>query len=109
MSASPNTKPSVFLGRLVWMLFGPLLLVVAGFAIANSNDGWTAISDIGYLLILAAMLVGRWLEFRGGQPERADGEPATAADLTRYVLVAPVIGLAGWALANLVGNGWFSG
>jgi hypothetical protein len=109
VAASHTTAPSAALGRIVWMMLGPLLLIVAGFAIVSAADGWTALSDIAYLVILAAMLVGRWLEFRGGQPERADGEPATASDLTRYLLVAPVIGLAGWVLANLVGNGLLGG
>lgn len=108
MAASHTTAPSAALGRIVWMMLGPLLLIVAGFAIVSSDDGWTAFSDIAYLVILAAMLVGRWLEFRGGQPERADGAPATASDLTRYLLLAPLVGIAGWILANLVGNGFFS-
>ena len=50
------------------------------------------------------MLLGRWLEFRGGNPQTTTGEPATPADLRRYVLTLIVAGPILWALANLIGN-----
>jgi hypothetical protein len=47
------------------------------------------------------MLLGRWAEFRGGDPRTATGEPATRQDLRRYTLLASVLGLAVWGAVAL--------
>lgn len=99
---------SALFGRVFWMMLGPLLLAVSAFAIVSSEDGWLAFSDFAFLVILTLMLAARWLEFRGGDPQRATGEPATPADLTRYLMVTPIVGLAIWAIANVIGNGSLS-
>jgi hypothetical protein len=52
------------------------------------------------------MLLGRWLGFRGGRPQKATGEPATAEDLRRYWLFTAGVGLLVFVFANLIGNYW---
>jgi hypothetical protein len=64
-----------------------------------------AVSDIVYLVFLGGMVAGRWLEFQTGHAQKGTGEPATPADVYRYLLLAPLIGLAVWAAANAIGNG----
>jgi hypothetical protein len=54
------------------------------------------------------MLLGRWLEFRGGHAQTATGEPATRADLRRYLVTATVVGLLVWVAANVVANHWLA-
>ena len=48
-------------------------------------------------------MLGRWLEFRGGQPKTSTGEPATAADLRRYLLMTSTLGIVVWIVANVLG------
>jgi hypothetical protein len=77
-------------------------------AIINAGTGWLTGLDLAFLAVLGGMLLARWLEFRGGDPQTATGEPATLAHLRRYTLVALLLGLAVWVVANLVGNHWLN-
>jgi hypothetical protein len=101
---SSTTPLSAILGRLFWMMAGPLGLVLAIYFIITSGSGWLTTADLLYFGILGGMILGRWLEFRGGSPETSTGEPSTAADLRRYVLTAVCAGPVVWVVANLVGN-----
>jgi hypothetical protein len=91
-------------GRLFWMIVGPLALILTIYFIATSGAGWATAADFLYFIILGGMLLGRWLEFRGGSPETSSGEPATAADLRRFILMVVIAGPAAWAVANVFGN-----
>lgn len=103
--AGSNTTPLIpVFGRLLWMMIGPLTLVLVIYFIATSGTGWTTTADLLYFVILGGMMLGRWLEFRGGSPETSTGEPATAADLRHYILMLVTVGPIVWALTNLVGN-----
>jgi hypothetical protein len=99
----PSTSLLGVLGRLMWMFIGPLTLLVLTFTIVRTGQSWLTGVDIAYLIILGCMLLGRWLEFQGGNPQTATGEPASQAHLRRYLLVASLTGLAVWAAANVVG------
>jgi hypothetical protein len=92
------------LGRLMWMMLGPLALTLITFAIVSEGSGWLTRFDAAFAAVLLAMLVGRWLEFRGGRPQTASGQPASRSDLERYFLIAAVAGMAVWLAANVVGN-----
>jgi len=54
--------------------------------------------------MLGGMILGKWLEFRGGSPETSTGEPATAADLHCYILMVVTAGPVVWVIANILGN-----
>ena len=97
---------SAILGRLVWMLVGPMALVLMTFAIVSEGGGWLTGFDMMFFVVLAAMLAGRWIEFRGGRPHKATGEPANQTDLRRYVVAATLTAPVVWVLANLLGNHW---
>ena len=58
--------------------------------------------------VLGGLLVARWLEFRGGNPQTSTCEPATPADLRHYVLGTIVLGFGAWVVANLIGNHWLT-
>lgn len=98
-------SPSGCFARVVWFLFGPMALLVLAIMIAEKGSGWFGPSSIAFLLVLSITVLARWLDCRGGQPRAADGQPATAAQLRRYFIAAPVAGLAVWAVANLIGAG----
>jgi hypothetical protein len=102
-TAGGQTASAVF-GRLFWMMVGPFMLAIFAISIIRRTDGWFSPLAGLYFLALGGMLLGRWLEFRSGQPLTAMGTPATAAHLRRYALVLSLLGIAGWVLANLIGN-----
>lgn len=98
------TSPVAMLGRITWMMIGPMALAVAAFLVVSKGGGWLTSADLSYLAVLVVMLFGRWLEFQGANPQKATGEPATANDLRNYVLGATIVGLVVWVIANLLGN-----
>lgn len=106
MQSNGSTSASAAAGRVVWMLLGPMGLLLASFAVLRTGDGWFTLADLIYWLVAAVMIVGRLLEFRGGDPRTADGSPASATDLRQYLLLAPAAALALWVVANVVANHW---
>ncbi len=93
------------IGRLFWMMAGPACLLVSTILILNSpRTGWHTGADIVYWIALAGMILGRWVEHRGGNPRNGMGEPATASDLRRYIVVTALAGTAIWVAVNIVGN-----
>ena len=104
MSSSTTTPLISVFGRLFWMMVGPMALVMTTYFIVTSGTGWTTPADLIYFIILGGMILGKWLEFRGGSPETQTGERATAADLRRYILMVVIAGPAVWIVANILGN-----
>lgn len=104
----PTTSFVPVLGRIVWMMLGPLALVLLAVRIAYLGQGWLTGVDVAFLAVLGGVILARWLEFRGGNPQTATGEPATPDHLRRYSLAVLAVGLAVWVLANLLGNHWLS-
>lgn len=104
MAAPQSTPVLPALGRITWMLLGPVALALLVVAIIETGEGWLTLADILFFVALGATLLGRWLEFTGGRPETATGEPATAADLNRFLVVATFAGLLTWLVANLFAN-----
>jgi hypothetical protein len=104
MASSPSYSLAAALGRLTWMVLGPMALLLTAFTVASTGNGWLTPWDFGYFAVLTVMLLGRCLEFREGNPQTADGQPATMSHLRRYLLVAGAIGLVVWVAANLIGN-----
>jgi hypothetical protein len=103
-NTTPITSLTVVIGRLFWMMVGPLTLMVTIYFFVSSGTGWWTVADLLYFIILGGMILGKWLEFRGGNPQTSTGEPAGPTDLRRYVLMVVTIGPIVWVLANLVGN-----
>lgn len=108
MSVPQETRSSAALARVYWMLLGPMALALAAFSIVKAGPGWLNPADIAYFALLAAVLAARCLEFRAGSPQTAEGEPATPADLRRYLIATSVIGLAIWVFLNLLANLWLA-
>jgi hypothetical protein len=105
----PRSETSLLaaLGRIFWMMVGPLVLVLLAYNVMATGNGWTTSADLGYLTVLALLILIRGLEFRGSNPPKATGEPATIGDLKRYIVGVMLFGIMVWIAANLVGNGCF--
>jgi hypothetical protein len=98
------TSMLLLLARTCWIMLGPLFLFLCAAKIVTSGDGWFAAADIAYLVGLIVMIFARWIEFYQGDPRTSTGEPATKADLGRYVLLTLPLGIGVWIITNLVGN-----
>jgi hypothetical protein len=109
MQTTPSRPVLGLAGRLMWMMIGPLALVLVAYSIVTTGSGWLTGMDLAFLAILGLMLLGRWLEFQAGAPQTADGEPATPGHLQRYLVLATGTGLGVWVVANLLGNYWLAG
>jgi len=105
MVAMRNESHIPVVGRLVWMMFGPALLLLCVVQIWKSpNPGWLTTADFVYGFALVAMLVGRWVEHQGGNARTGIGEPATTRDLYRYFLGTCLITIAIWLVVKVVSN-----
>ena len=108
MTTSERTPASAALARLVWMMLGPVALVLTAVAIVRTGNGWLTGADIAYFAVLGAVLLARWGEFRGGSAQTATGEPATREDVRRFLIFTAAGGLLVWVAANLVANHWLA-
>ena len=100
----PTTSMLAVASRAFWMMLGPMILGILTYTIVSTGSGWLTAADFAFLAVLGALFVARLLEFRGGSPQTATGEPATPAHLRRYVAVTIPLGLSVWVVANLIGN-----
>lgn len=103
MDSQPHTPNSVGLARIFWMLLGPFALVLLGLSIVSRGESWATPADFAFLAVVMLLPYARWYEFRHGHAETSTGEPATPAHLTRYCVLAVIIGAAAWATANVLG------
>ena len=54
------------LGRMLWLVIGPLVLIVLTVLIVISGSGWLTSDDLAFFPTLALMILGRWIEIRSG-------------------------------------------
>jgi len=76
--SSPVTSLTIVLGRLFWMMVGPLALMLTIYFIVSSGTGWRTFADLLYFIILGGMIfwqmvgVPRWqptdIDRRAGKP-----------------------------------------
>lgn len=95
---------SVLFGRLMWFIIGPLVLIFVTYGIVTNGDGWLTGKNATYLVSVALMVWGRWVEQRSGCATLADGKPATWEHFRRYVRYMLPGAAVVWLAANVVGN-----
>ena len=99
-----STSGPAFLGRLFWLMVGPAILFLIAVKIIVNGSGWSSRKSIAFLLVLPSLILGRLLEFRGGDPRTADDKPASQQHLRRYAVLSLIIGTVLWAIVNFVGT-----
>lgn len=104
MDDSKTTPAYAVLARITWMMIGPLAIAMAAYRVWSSGGGWVTATNQAYFIALAITLLGRVLEFCGGNPQRATGEPATSSDLRTYIAGVIVVGLLLWLTVNVLGT-----
>jgi hypothetical protein len=109
-SESSSSRPgeissfSVLGARLTWVLAGPLILLGIAYGIVSHGTGWLTGLDAAFGIVTALMLLGRWVEYRSGSATSLTGEPATQEQFKRYMTALPLLAVAVWIIANIVGN-----
>jgi hypothetical protein len=98
------TSFGVLVARLTWVLAGPLALIGFVYGIVSSGAGWLTGLDVGFAIVVLLMLLGRWVDQRSGTATTVTGEPATPAQLRRYVTILIPGAAVVWVVANVVGN-----
>ena len=117
-SAGPGGSPDVPGGRTVspcygvtahvaWIFVGPFILLLLLINIVRLGTGWLTALDAAYFVVVAAMILCRWIDQRSGQAITTTGEPSTWADFRRYALLLPPLAIGAWILANAIGNHMF--
>src|SRR5262245_45103186 len=101
-SAPETTSFRAALARITWMFLGPLAAFVAGVGLFVQHHGVLSFGDVPFFLAVGAILVGRWVEYRGGNAQSATGEPVTDAHVRRYLIAVSACALLVWAAALLL-------
>ena len=98
------SSATVLLGRMMWVLIGPVALLFIIYTIIANGGGWFRFADAAYGAVLALMIGGRWIEQRSGAATTVTGEPATVRHFRRYVRILLPGAVGVWAAANVLGN-----
>ena len=56
----------VLIGRLLWLIIGPIALFVLTLFIVITDSGWLTGDDLGFHITVGLMLFSRWLVIRSG-------------------------------------------
>ena len=73
------------LTRIYWMVFGHFGIVILAFVIASNNAPWFV--NFIYFLLVASIIVIRYVDITVYKGETVDGDPATLKDWRRYSLI----------------------
>ena len=98
------TSLAVLGPHLFWVVLGPLVLLLLLWGIAASGSGWVTVLDIAFFVVVALIILGRWLDQRSGQGTNSAGEQSTWRDFRRYARSLPIVAASAWIVANLLGN-----
>lgn len=112
-TAEPTSAPAgrivvtsfgIFAAHVFWLLLGPATLTVLLIGIFLAHSGSFTIRDAAVGLVVAGMLVCRWIDQRSGQSTTSTGETATGEDFRRYMLRVPLAALGIWGVVKLLGS-----
>lgn len=87
--------------RLYWMVAGYLIAVICGVSIINHHGSFSVV-DVVYWLAIGGILVARYVDIHKCQGVRADGEPATMADLKWHAIILLPVAVVAWLVIHFV-------
>ena len=94
----------VLIGRLLWLIIGPIALFVLTLFIVITDSGWLTGYDLGFYITVGLMLLSRWLVIRSGYGRTIHGSHATLETFHHYAMRLVPWAVMAWTIANLVGN-----
>ena len=99
MSSESSVTPIGVLSRLIWMMAGPVVLLLLAFNLAVENTGWLSYTSIAFLVCLGVVTIARRVD-----PNDGEGHPETVRDRNKLALSILVVGIIVWTAANLCGS-----
>lgn len=84
-----NDSASALMGRVFAVMLGPVLLLVTAIRMFQDGGGWDTLA-LPYFVVLAGIILGRWLDTRGG------------SDFYRFSAVGVGAGVGLWVLVRVV-------
>ena len=103
-SPQPISSLSMLGARLMWAMIGPAALLFAAGGIITAGTGWLTALDAFFALVVGAILLSRWAEYRSGPTMTLTGEVVTAGHFRRYMTALPADAASVWIAANVLGN-----
>ena len=91
--------------RLVWLLFGNLVLIACAGLVAKGTA--PVATDLAYASVAVGLILVRYVDIALFKGHTSDGKPATLSDWRRYAALMAVVSAGVWGLARLVASrGW---
>jgi hypothetical protein len=94
--------PKGCLARVVWMLFGNLLLAVLVLSIARVPPWTPSWLDVVFWFVVLGAIAARYVDVTKLDGQTVKGAPATMTHVRRYAALLAGIALTGWAAAHSV-------
>lgn len=89
---------SALLGKLMWILVGPLALTIAGLQVVRSRGEWFVVFDAALGAIAGLIILRHWLEQRSIEAVVVEEAPATLeCHRAAYVRKLLLTAVAAWA------------
>ena len=99
--AEPETDRTPVAGclsRLFWMFGGLIVLIFLSFSIYNQHS--FSIRDLGFWLLVLALVIIRYVDIRYLHGQTAEGEPATMTNWRRYCVGLLSGSLVAWMILH---------
>jgi hypothetical protein len=88
--------------RLLWMLLGNAALALLAIFIFNSSQEGILLKNIAFFIIVAVIILARYLDIKYMHGQTAGGIPATSVHFKRYAFIAVPVYVVGLVLAHLL-------
>lgn len=97
-------SPAGCLIRLFWFFGGNILLLFLLISIFNRRS--VTISDLGFFIVVACLIISRYVDIRYLNGRTAEGEPATMHHWRKYSAMLLAVSLGIWVLTHVIGRIW---
>lgn len=97
---TPDPRPMTGSGcitRMLWMIVGPLSLVIFGMLVVRNRNPAPSLLDAGFGLCLIATAVARYVDVKHMGGLDGDGAPVSTSAMWRWIVTATILGLLAWA------------
>jgi hypothetical protein len=101
---SAVSSPAGCLVRLFWFFGGNILLVFLLISIFNRRS--FTISDLGFWIVVACLIISRYVDIRYLKGQTAEGAPATMNHWRKYSAMLLAISVGVWGLTHIIGRIW---
>jgi hypothetical protein len=88
--------------RVFWMLLGNAILAISAIFITQGKDWKFQTADVVFWVIVAALLLARYLDIKFYSDSDSTGQPASMVNWRKYAAILLIISTAVWVLAHVV-------